>query len=272
MIKLEDSHYLQLQDQYELGKLQVDTILATYGKNMEVSDFMLFLSKAKQYGLSIERWEIRWYKDNKQNIVMFAGRDWFLSLAHRDPRFSWLNSSEVCEKDKFELDIANQKIVHQHTWSDRWAIIWAYAIAYAKDSIPVIERVSISDYDKKSMVWNTHKSQMIKKVAEVHALKKQFGISWLYWTEEAESMWVPQNIQDWTEYLTEGSEEVQAIIKSIEQAESSSELDLVLAEIKKIKKQLSKTQSSDILLQRSKKKQELKNLSDNWKIIEWETI
>jgi len=52
---------------------------------MNKEEFVLFLSKAKQYQLSVERGEIWGYKDNAGNMVMFTGRDGFLSLAHRDP-------------------------------------------------------------------------------------------------------------------------------------------------------------------------------------------
>jgi len=59
--------------------------LKTYGTGMNKEEFVLFLSKAKQYQLSVERGEIWGYKDNAGNMVMFTGRDGFLSLAHRDP-------------------------------------------------------------------------------------------------------------------------------------------------------------------------------------------
>ena len=270
MIEFEKKEQNYLLKEYGYWQLQLDTILKTYGTGMSKEEFVLFLSKAKQYQLSVERGEIWGYKDNKGNMVMFTGRDGFLSLAHRDPWFAWLNSSEVCENDKFEMDIANQKIVHQMNWKDRGPIIWAYAIAYKKDCMPVMEWVDIKTYNKWSYVRASHTAQMIKKVAEVHALKKQFGITWLYGSEEAESMGMARNNQNWEDFLTENSEEVQQIIKSIEEAQSSSELDKISDDIRKIKKQISKTQQADLTKQRVMRRKYLKDLSDN--PIEWEIL
>jgi hypothetical protein len=53
----------------------------------------------------------------------------------------------------------------------------AYAIAFRKDCESTIEYVEFSAYDKGYSAWKSHPADMIKKVAETHALKKAFGIS-----------------------------------------------------------------------------------------------
>ena len=110
---------------------------------------------------------------------MFAGRDGFLSRAQRSPAFNGIRSSEVCENDDFEIDIANNKIKHVFGKEKRGEIIGAYCIVFRKDGEPTIEYSDIKTYDKGRAVWKSHKAEMIKKVSEIHALKKAFGISGL---------------------------------------------------------------------------------------------
>lgn len=258
---LQPEHYQIFESEFWVKQIQLHTILKTYGKGMNGYEFMLFMSKAKQYGLSIERWEIWGYKDHKKNIVMFAGRDWFLSLAQRNARYAGIASSEVCSNDKFEIDIANQKIVHQHTGINRWDIIGAYAIAYAKECMPVIEWVDLKTYDKWQFTWNSHKAEMIKKVAEVHALKKQFWVWWLYSDDEAPSMgmWDAKWITDGSDFLSENNTFVQDMFQKISDCTDIKELDLFASEIAKEKSKLSKNNVNDLLLKWGEKKKQLKD-------------
>ena len=244
--------------QFEMSPLQLQAVMKTYGKWMNLYDFNLFLSKARDYGLSVQRWEVRGYKDSKWNIVMFAWRDGFLSLAQRNPKYRWLRSSEVRKNDVFCMDIANWKITHQFDAWDRWDIIWAYAIAYAADSEPTIERVDIKTYDKWYNTWKSHKAEMIKKVAEVHALKKAFGVGWLYLTEEADSMWMAKWVQEVD--MEWDSEYVENMKEEIHNAETEEHLQEIAVKINQDKKKgiLSKQNINELLLVRANKQKELK--------------
>ena len=78
----------------------------------------------------------------------------------------------------FEMDIANAVIIHKPNFKDRGEIIGAYAIVRPKGcDLATVEWADIKTYDKKQFTWSTHKAEMIKKVAEIHALKKAFGIT-----------------------------------------------------------------------------------------------
>lgn len=156
---------------------EVAIVKSSVAKNTSDTELAYFLNVCKSVGLNPFNKEIWCYKDNKNNLLVFTGRDGFLSKAQSNPAFNGIRSSEVCVNDKFELDIANAKITHVSNGKDRGAIIGAYAIAFRKDGEPTIEYVDIKDYDKKQFTWNTHKADMIKKVAETKALKKGFGIS-----------------------------------------------------------------------------------------------
>lgn len=156
---------------------EVAIVKSSVAKNTTDTELAYFLNVCKSVQLNPFNKEIWCYKDNKGNLLVFTGRDGFLSKAQSNPAFNGIRSSEVCANDKFELDIANAKIIHTSNGKDRGVIIGAYAIAFRKDGEPTIEYVDIKDYDKKQFTWNTHKADMIKKVAETKALKKGFGIS-----------------------------------------------------------------------------------------------
>ena len=83
--------------------------------------------------------EIWCYKDWSNNLILFAGRDGFLAKAQTHPRFNGIRSSEVRANDKFELDIANNRIEHTFGTEDRGPVIGAYAIVFIKDGEPTIE-------------------------------------------------------------------------------------------------------------------------------------
>lgn len=168
---------------YEPDLIRV--IQETVAKKTAPMELVYFLKIAKGLDLNPLTKEIWCYKDNKGNLLIFAGRDGFLTVAQRDPQFQGLRSSEVCKSDIFELDIPNAIIIHKISVKEpRGPIVGAYAIAYRKNGEKTIEWAETATYDKGSNAWASHKAEMIKKVAEVHALRKAFGIHGLYVEEE----------------------------------------------------------------------------------------
>lgn len=157
---------------------EIAVVKANIAKNVNDSELAYFLNVCRTVGLNPFNKEIWCYKDNKQNLLIFAGRDGFLAKAQTNPDFAGIRSSEVCEEDEFELDIANNKITHNPNYSvPRTNIYGAYAIVFRKNGEPTIEWADDKVYNKKQFTWETHHAEMIKKVAETHALKKAFGIS-----------------------------------------------------------------------------------------------
>lgn len=160
---------------------QVAIIKSTVARNTSNTELALFLQVAKGFDLNPFKKEIWCYKDSRNNLIMFAGRDGFLSLAQRNSNFAGIRSCEVRAKDDFEIDVANKKIKHTITgWGeDRGKLVGAYAIVFRKNGEPTIEVVEFKRYDKGRNTWKTHPEDMIKKVAETKALKKAMGISGL---------------------------------------------------------------------------------------------
>ena len=156
---------------------EIAVIQNTVAKGTNKVELAYFINVCKTVGLNPFIKEIWCYKDNRQNLLVFAGRDGFLAKAQRDKNFAGIRSSEVREKDVFKIDIANNKIKHEFGIEERGAILGAYAIVFRKGGEPTIEYVDFKTYNKGWNAWKTHPAEMIKKVAETHALKKGFGIS-----------------------------------------------------------------------------------------------
>lgn len=139
-----------------------------------------FLNVAKSYDLSPFKKEIWFYKDSKNNMIVFAGRDGHLAAAQKDPRWNGISSSEVRENDTFEMDIPSGTVNHKYSWKERGEIVGAYAICKPRGcELATIEWVTMEAYNKGYNTWKSDPAAMIKKVAETHALKKAYGLSGL---------------------------------------------------------------------------------------------
>lgn len=156
---------------------QIGVIQKNVAKDTTIAELAYFLNVCKTMELNPFNKEVWCYKDGRGNLLIFAGRDGFLSKAQKNPAFNGIRSSEVCEKDNFSIDIANNSIIHSHNGKERGVIIGAYAIVFRKGGEPTIEYADFATYNKGYNAWKTHPSEMIKKVPEAHALKKAFGIS-----------------------------------------------------------------------------------------------
>lgn len=165
---------------------EIAIIKNTVAKGTTDLELAYFLNVSKVHGLNPFTKQIWCYKDNKNNLLVFAGRDGFLAKAQQCKEYAGIQSCEVCEKDEFEINIPEGKVSHKINSFDRGAIRGAYAIAYRKGCQPTIELVDFRTYDKGYNAWKSHPSDMIKKVAEVHALKKAFGISGVQSEEDFE--------------------------------------------------------------------------------------
>lgn len=185
-LQKQEAEIITLDDQkiakeFGFSAAQVAVAKRTVASSANLIELAYFLNVAKSQKLDPFNKEIWCYKDNRQNLIIFAGRDGMLRKAQENPKFNGMRSSEVCENDEFSLDIANNKIVHQiksGKKKDRGVIIGAYAIVFRKEGEPTIAFCHLEDY-KKKFVWDTHTADMIKKTAEHKALKKSFGFSGL---------------------------------------------------------------------------------------------
>lgn len=159
---------------------EIGVIKNNVAKGTTLTELAYFLHVSKNYGLDPLKKEIWAYKDTKGNLIMFAGRDGHLAAAQRDKRWTGIASSEVREKDTFEVDIPNGEIKHTFGFGDRGNIVGAYAKCKPKGcDIATIEVVDFKVYNKGYNTWKSDPAAMIKKVAETHCLKKAYGLSGL---------------------------------------------------------------------------------------------
>lgn len=193
---------------------EIAIVKSTVAKGVTDTELAYFLNVCKSVELNPFNKEIWCYKDNKGNLLVFTGRDGFLSKAQSNQAFNGIRSCEVCKNDQFEIDIANNRITHSFGKEDRGDIIGAYAIVFRKGGEPTLEWADIHAYDKKQFTWNTHKAAMIKKVAETNALKKGFGISGVqseYDFEIKDNIAVPLQLNNKTDYDLKKKELIDAI-------------------------------------------------------------
>lgn len=175
--KVESLDYDKLSTQFGWTDVEIATIQSTVAKGTSKVELAFFLSMAKSIGLNPFNKEIWCYKDGKGNLLIFSGRDGFLKKAQENPAYNGMRSCEVCENDTFGIDVAAGLVNHTFGVADRGKIVGAYAFVFRKDGEATVEWADIKAYDKNQFTWNTHKAEMIKKVAECHALKKAFGIT-----------------------------------------------------------------------------------------------
>lgn len=159
---------------------QIATIKTTVAPNATHDELAMFLTLAKRYDLDPFRKEIMFLKFNGQ-VACYTGKDGYFKAAHKDPGFAGLKSGVVKEGDMFEADFEACMVSHK-IGATRGKIRGAWAIAYHKDPDrpPIIEWAEFDEYNRADFTnWKKYPSTMIQKVAEIHALKKQFQISGL---------------------------------------------------------------------------------------------
>lgn len=159
---------------------EIGIIKATVAKGFTDTELAYFLNVAKVYGLNPFTKQIWGYKDLKNNIIVFAGRDGFLAKAQRDPRWAGISSDVVRQGEQFSMNVAEGKVSHQKDVTSKAPILGAYAISKPKGcDYPTIEWADFETYNKGHNVWKSDPAAMIKKVAESHCLSKAYGISGL---------------------------------------------------------------------------------------------
>lgn len=187
---------------------KINVIRNTVAKGADNNELEMFLHLAKQYNLdplAKEIWFIKrakkqqtrgqWdYKRLPNGEIDYTGaettimtsRDGYVKIAHSNPAFLELNSMEIRENDDFLYNAFTKEIRHNIT-AQRGRITGAWAMCRRKDMEPAFIHVDFNEYKNavgKSSTWDKYPSAMIRKIAEVIVLKRQFNISGLVTAEE----------------------------------------------------------------------------------------
>ncbi len=162
---------------------QIDVMRKTVAERATPAEFAYFLNVAAATGLNPFLKEIYFMKTDKGQTSIITGRDGYLTIAKRDPRFRGIQSMEVCKSDEFEMGFADGRMdvtKHQITdFKDRGEIIGAWCRGQMEGQDPVTIFVSWAEYNKGGNIWKMYGSAMIRKVAEAMVLKRIAGISGL---------------------------------------------------------------------------------------------
>lgn len=169
------------QPDYESREV-IETIKQTVAKGATDAEFKMFLEICKGTGLNPflkEIWCAVPMKDGQRSqygqVLIMAARDGYLRVANEHPMFDGIET-------RVERDEATKIPVK------------AVCSVWRKDrSRPTICEAYFNEYYKpgyggKPSVWDTYKSAMIGKVAEVLALKRSFSINGVVTEEEIGSL------------------------------------------------------------------------------------
>jgi phage recombination protein Bet len=160
----------------QFSNTDVDIIKNSVAKGTTDAELKYFLAVAASTGLNPFQKEIWCYKSGS-DMLIFAGRDGFLSNAQKKHDFKGMRSAYVCATDKFKMNIVSGHIEHEFTQADRGAIVGAYAIVKRDGMDAFISWADFKEFNKGYNAWKTNPGSMIKKVAEAHALKQAYALS-----------------------------------------------------------------------------------------------
>lgn len=160
----------------QFSQTDVDIIKNSVAKGTTDAELKYFLAVSASTGLNPFQKEIWCYKSGN-DMLIFAGRDGFLSNAQRKSDFRGIRSAYVCEKDKFKMNVVSGHIEHEFSQADRGNIVGAYAIVKRDNMDSFIAWADFKEFNKGYNAWKSNPGSMIKKVAEAHALKQAYSLS-----------------------------------------------------------------------------------------------
>lgn len=223
--------YDNLVEMTQWSKSIIRVMHRSVAKDTTMAEFAYFLNYSKSLGLNPIDKEVWCYKDHKNNLIIFAGKDGFLKLAKKDPLYKGVQSAYVCEEDYFSIDIPNGVVVHTFEHKGRGSVVGAWSRVLSRDKEQredVLVWVPFDEFNKGQSTWGSNPTEMIKKTAECHALKSFVGIPGL----QNEYEWkvkdnVVAHITEETKPVQEFKEE-ERLIKMIESASTIPSLKSLL--------------------------------------------
>ena len=174
-----------------------------------------------------------------EKVEPLAGRDSFLTLAHRTGKFAGIES---------KVEIKETPIVVDGKWTRQNDLV-ATATVYRKDTErPFVVSVNYREYvqtnkdGKPTQFWASKPETMLKKVAESQVLRKAFDITGLYAEEEYEERYINSDRKTESTSLKQSnsSDSLDALlINNIKDTDEALEIDIVpVNEVKTTPKQL----------------------------------
>ncbi|MDP5276213.1 RecT family recombinase [Chengkuizengella axinellae] len=189
-----------IMDSYTTEELTAIKIMSLPFNDVKDEDLILYLYRCKELGLNpmsgefimLKKWS-EYYQ--KYNYSFITTRDGYLKSAKNDPNYEGIDSGVYCEGDLLEFE--NGKVRHKFG-TTRGKVIGGWAIVYKKGVVPKTEFAPFKEYyqaNSNKSIWRQMPSAMIKKVAEVAALRIMFPLTGVYTFEEM-NVETPRDIND----------------------------------------------------------------------------
>lgn len=164
-------------------KITKRILMDTVCKGMQISDsdMVQFLTLCQVNQLNPFLREVYLVKYGSQPSQMITSKEAFMKRADRCQDFEGIesgvigmNSQNVCQY--FEGAFLPPK----------WQLIGGWAKVYRHGRRPYVQRVAMREYDKSQSTWKAMPLTMIRKVAEVQALREAFpnNLSGMYISDE----------------------------------------------------------------------------------------
>lgn len=174
-------------------KAQIEALRSASFPDLNNSEFIVAMKIAKQYGLDPFAKEIWGWKQKGKTMIVVSNAG-YMRIARQQEGFISLTAQAVFPGDDFQIDFAENEIIHKVNFAKRQAKsapIGAYAILeYFShwEKRKNIKFVNWDEYNRPSTtydsVWNKQKSAMICKVATTVVCREVYGLSGLYTEEE----------------------------------------------------------------------------------------
>ena len=167
-----------------------NTIFSTLNTQAEV---ILALNVCKKYDLDPFAKEFWAWRDNKW-LVTIASASWFMKIARRQKWFISIQANAVFDGESFSLNTWTWALTHSIKLECRGKDkkpLWAYArlkMEWKDDEVKWVDWSEYTNEHRKSSPWSKQSSAMIEKCAITVLCRQAFGLSWLYWEEETDSM------------------------------------------------------------------------------------
>ena len=150
-------------------------------------------------------------------IEPLAGRDSFLTLAHRSGKFAGIDS---------DCAIKQTAVLQDGEWVTKNALVATAKVYRTDNDRPFCAEVEYSEYVQRTKdgsitkFWRDKPKTMLKKVAESQALRKAFDISGLYSVDEVGDD-EPKKIKVAPKIETQATQNLNELLSSSEKPNSS---------------------------------------------------
>lgn len=110
-------------------------------------------------------------KTGESDITMIVSKEALLKRAESNPEYEGIEAGIIIKRGNEILEVEGSFFLETDVLLGGWAKV------HRKDrKFPIVSKVRLSEYDKQRSTWNQIKSTMIRKVAEVQALREAFPV------------------------------------------------------------------------------------------------